>query len=90
MRPWFEDNAHNESRCLQARQISIKSDAQKLMALLDSLQELSSLIKQSNGINIVKAWFVPVGFLESTKETRLKYMCVSTPKGKFTLQKYEE
>lgn len=90
LRPWFEDNAHNESRCLQARQISIKSDAQKLMALLDSLQELSSLIKQSNGINIVKAWFVPVGFLESTKETRLKYMCVSTPKGKFTLQKYEE
>lgn len=88
--PWWKDNtAHHESRCLQAEQISIKADAQKLMAILDSLQELFSLVKQSNGFSIVNAWFVPVGFLESTKETRLRYICVSTLNGKFTLQKFE-
>ena len=44
----------------------------------------------SSWLNYCKSVLNPVGFLESTKETRLKLLRVSTHKGKFTLLIFEE
>lgn len=90
LKPWMqEDSAPEDSRCFQGEKIRIRTEAQTLASILDSLRDLSSLVKQTNGVNKIDAWFIPVGFLETTKETRLKYLSVSTPRGKFKLSKFE-
>jgi len=91
LKPWMqEDSAPGDSRCFQGEKIRIRTEAQTLASILDSLKDLSSLVKQTNGVNEIDAWFIPVGFLETTKETRLKYLNVSTPRGKFKMRKFEE
>lgn len=90
LKPWMqEDSTPGDSRGFQVEKIRIRTDSKTLAAILDSLKDLSSLVKQTNGVNKINAWFIPVGFLETTKETRLKFLSVSTPRGKFKLSKFE-
>ena len=90
LKPWMqEDSTRGDSRCFQGEKVHIRIDSKTLAAILDSLKDLSSLVKQTNGVNKINAWFIPVGFLETTKETRLKYLSVTTPRGKFKLSKFE-
>ncbi len=84
-----EDSTPGDSRGFQVEKIRIRTDSKTLASILDSLKDLSSLVKQTNGVNKINAWFIPVGFLETTKETRLKYLSVTTPRGTFKLRKFE-
>ena len=85
--PWLEDEAAIVDSKHFTHSLNIRANAQTIISVIDSLQELSSLAKQANGVNMVNAWFVPAGFLETMAETRLRYISVSTDHGRFALRK---
>ena len=51
--------------------------ARTLYELVELLEEAVMLIKQANGHAKIDGWFIPVGFLETTKKTPLKYLSLS-------------
>ena len=51
--------------------------AQPLFELVELLQEAVMLISQAKGHSTINGWFVPFGFLETTKKTVLKYLSLS-------------
>ena len=86
--PWMKIEASDGDSLCFTHQLTVSGKAEAMMSVIDSLQALSSLTKQANGVNLVKAWFVPAGFLEATEEAGLQYICVSTEHGRFDLRKY--
>ena len=56
----------------------ISMKAQQLYELADKLQEAVMLINQTKGYAEIKGWSIPAGFLETTKETILKYLSFKT------------
>lgn len=85
--PWLSNEKPDKAARSFIHELTVNADAQALMSIMDALQELSSLAKQADGFNQVEAWFVPHGFLETTEETPVQYISVSTKHGRFAIQK---
>ena len=86
---WLKEETTGGDSSSLTCQFQVRTDAKTLVSAIESLQELSSLAKQAHGVNQVKAWFMPAGFLEAAQETHLLYISVSTEHGRFSLRKFE-
>ena len=70
------------------KKIRIDTDSQHLYNFADLLQEAVMLIMQTKGYADVKGWCIPVGFLETTKKTSLKYLSFSMVSNKLIMQSF--